>query len=199
MRVKVSWMTNQTNQWIVSLVRPPLMVLGFIAKAVYSLFLGRADKRLAQKTQEVLAASVKAELPFLFNEFGGVIIPNEGVPFPPGFDYAIVTVEVGELLFRFIRGRGDLDVRVAAASAATDWRDVTLVISAIEDPEDMKRKSFLSLSDFAPLLRRNMCRLVEAFSSAQYAETRQHLAKFDTYERVVTKQTQTEINRRLYS
>jgi hypothetical protein len=192
-------MANRSNQWIVSLVRPPLMVIGFIAKAVYSLLFGRADKRLAQKNQEVLAGSVKAELPFLFNEYDGGIIPNEGVPFPPGFDYAVVTVEVGELLFRFIRGRGDLDVRVAAKSNAADWHDVTLVISAIEDPEDMKRKSFLSLSDFAPLLRRNMSRLIEAFSSAQYAETRQHLAKFDTYERVVTKQTQTEINRRLYS
>lgn len=192
-------MANRSNQWIISLVRPPLMALGFIAKAVYSLFFGRADKRLAQKNQEILAASVKAELPFLFNEYGGVIIPNQGVPFPPGFDYAIVTVEVGDTLFRFIRGRGDLDVRVAAKSDVTDWHDVTLVISAIEVPEDMKRKSFLSLSDFAPLLRRNMSRLIEAFSSAQYAETRQHLAKFDTYERIVTKQTQTEINRRLYS
>jgi hypothetical protein len=192
-------MANQSNRWIVSLLRPPLIVLGFIAKAVYSLFFGRADKRLAQKNQEVLAANVKAELPFLFNEYDGVIIPNEGVRFPPGFDYAVVTVEVGELLFRFIRGRGDLDVRVAAKSDATDWHDVTLVISAIEDPEDMKRKSFLYLSDFAPLLRGNMSRLIEAFSNAQYAETRRHLAKFDTYERVVTKQTQTEINRRLYS
>lgn len=192
-------MANRSNRWIVSLVRPPLMVLGFIAKAVYLLFFGLADKRLAQKHQEMLAASVKAELPFLFNECGGVIIPNQGVPFYPGFDFAIITVEVGEILFRFIRGRGDLDVRVAAKSDATVWHDVTLVISAIEDPEDMKRKSFLSLSDFAPQLRRNMSRLVEAFSSAQYAETRQHLAKFDTYERVVTKQTETEINRRLYS
>ncbi len=158
-------MANRSNQWIVSLVRPPLMVLGFIAKAIYSLFFWRADKRLAQKHQEMLAASVKAELSFLFNEYDGVIIPNQGVPFPPGFDYAIVTLEVGELLFRFIRGRGDLDVQVAAKSDATDWHDVTLVISAIEEPEDMKRKSFLSLSDFAPLLRRNMSRLIDAFSA----------------------------------
>jgi hypothetical protein len=192
-------MSRQFKDLVISLIRPPLIVVGFIAKTIYALFFGRADKRLAQKQQDELANEIQQHLGFLFQEYGGRIIPNTGIKFPPGFDYAIVTVEAGELLFRFVRGRGDLDVQIATKANTNDWHDVSLVIGAIERPEEMQRKSFLSFADVASVLEPNMPQIKEAFSTARYADTQQNLANFKKYERVVTKQLQTEINRRLYS
>jgi hypothetical protein len=163
------------------------------------LFFGRADKRLAQRQQDQLAIEIQQNLTFLFTEYGARIVPNTGLRFPPGFDYAIVTVEVGDVLFRFIRGRGDLDVQIATKINANDWHDISLVIGAIENPDEMQRRSFVTFSDIAALLKTNILRIQEAFSDARYASTQQHLANFKQYERVVRKQLQTEINRRLYS
>ena len=52
------------------------------------------------------------------------IIPNEGVRFPPPFDYAVATIAVENLVLRFIRGLGEVGVFVAPASAPSDWHDL---------------------------------------------------------------------------
>jgi hypothetical protein len=184
---------------IISLIRPPLIVIGFVTKSLYSLFFGWADKRLGRRLEQQLGKDIKQNLSFIFDQYGGVIVPNTGVRFPPPFDYAVVTIEATDLLFRFYRGRGDLNVYVAPKQAPNDWNDVSLVISALKAPDDMQRRTFVLLSDMTYFLKAHMSEIQAAFSPENYANTLQNLAAFKRYERVVAKQLETEINRRLYS
>jgi hypothetical protein len=190
-------MGRELKSWIVAFITPPLLVVGFVFKTLYKLLFSGVDRRLARRDQNRLAKEIREEMPFLFDEYGARIVPNQGVPSPPGFDYAIVTLEIGDLLFRFIRGRGDLDIRVASKNTPKEWHDVLLVIRAMEDPDDMRYTGFIFLRDAAVVLRKKMTLIQEAFSSPRLAETQQHLGNHAKYARTVTKQLETEINRRL--
>lgn len=168
-------------------------------KSIYTVIWGRADKRLALKQQERLATEIQEQLFFLFKDYGARIVPNIGIRFPPPFDYAVVTLEVGELLFRFVRGRGEIDVQVKSKSAAKEWHDISLVIGALDNPDEMQHRTFVGLVDVAAVLKQNMSRINDAFCGPKYLELQQRLADFNKFARVVTKQLETEINRRLYS
>jgi hypothetical protein len=192
-------MSKPGRDLIISLIRPPLIVIGFVTKSLYSLFFGWADKRLGRRLEQQLGKDIKQNLSFIFDQYGGVIVPNTGVRFPLPFDYAVVTIEAADLLFRFYRGRGDLNVYVAPKQAPNDWNDVSLVISALKAPDDMQRRTFVLLSDMTYFLKAHMSEIQAAFSPENYANTLQNLAAFKRYERVVAKQLETEINRRLYS
>ena len=190
-------MGRELKSWLVAFITPPLLVVGFVVKTLYKLLFSGADRRLAKREQDRLAKEIHEEMPFLFGEYGARIIPNQGVPFPPGFDYAIVTLEIGDLLFRFIRGRGDLDVWVASKNAPQEWHDVLLVIRAMEDPADMRYAGFIFLRDAAVVLRKKMPLIQEALSAPRLTETQQHLGNHAKYARAVAKQLENEINRRL--
>lgn len=192
-------MVQRSNKWSVDVLKPPLEVIAFVAKAMYKLIFGRADRRLALRHQRQLAQDICDEMPFLFNEYGGKIIPNQGVPFPPGFDYAVVTMAISELRFRFVRGRGDLDVYVSSTHEPEVWRNVLLVISSVEGPDDLRYSAFISLRDAADVLRKKMPLVQEAFSSSRYPLTKLILDNHREYEKAVLKQLQNDINHRLYS
>jgi len=192
-------MGREFDSWVVAFVKPPLEAIRFVVKPIYSLVFGWLDRKMARDQQNRFANEIRMELPFLFNELGGRIIPNEGVRFPPGFDYAIVTIELRDLFFRFIRGRGDLDVYVAPGNVPKEWHDVLLVIRTMEDPDDMRHASFIFLRDVAVVLKKKMPLIQMAFSGARFSVTRAHLAKHYKYAKTVAKQLENEINRSLYS
>lgn len=83
--------------------------MGFILKPIGLLF-GLLDRPIARRNERQLRLDIAEAMPSLFSEYGGRVVPNEGVPFPPSFDYAFVTVAVGNFLIRFCRGRGELDL-----------------------------------------------------------------------------------------
>src|SRR5437660_8950399 len=161
-------MGRELNSWVIAFVKPPIDAIGFVVKPIYSLLFGWLDRKTAKDNQNRFANEIRAELPFLFNELGGRIIPNEGVRFPPGFDYAIVTIQAADLFFKFIRGRGDLDIYVASRNVPKEWHDVLLVVRTMEDPDDMRYSSFIFLRDAAVVLRKKMPLIQTAFSSARY-------------------------------
>ncbi len=86
---------------------------------------------MARQSEQRFAEDIRTYLAFLFSEHGAKVIPNQGVPFPPSFDGAYVTVAVGNLRLRFVRGRGDFSVRVASAFAPSNWEDFQLVADGI--------------------------------------------------------------------
>lgn len=116
---------------VIAIIRPPLLVIGFVVGHLYDLCFGWLDKRLARQHEQRFAEDIRANLSFLFSEHAAEIIPNEGTPFPPPFDGAYVTVAVGNLLLRFVRGRGDFSVEVASSFAPQDWEDFRLVADGI--------------------------------------------------------------------
>jgi hypothetical protein len=157
---------------VIAILRPPLLVLGFVFGNLYKLCLGWLDKRLARQHEQRFAEDIRKYLTFLFSEHGARIIPNEGVPFPPSFDGAYVTVAVGNLRLMFVRGRGDFSVRVASAFAPNDWEDFRLVADGI-GRWDMSKPGppRYTLETFEPILRSRLERLQGALSRDHFETT----------------------------
>ena len=157
---------------VIAILRPPLLVLGFVFGNLYELCFGWLDKRIARQNEQRFAEDVRTHLPRLFSEHGAKVIPNEGVPFPPSFDGAYVTVAVGNLRLRFVRGRGDFSVKVASAFAPNDWEDFQLVADGIGQWDTSKsRPGYYTLETFEPVLRSRLERLQEGLSKDRFETT----------------------------
>jgi hypothetical protein len=163
---------------LIAILRPPLLVLGFVFGNLYKLCFGWLDKRMARQNERRFAEDVRTYLAFLFSKHGAKVIPNEGVPFPPGFDGAYVTVAVGNLRLRFVRGRGDFSVRVASAFAPNDWEDFRLVADGIGQ-WDMSKAGprYYTLETFEPILRSRLERLQQALSKDRFETTLNNAVK----------------------
>jgi hypothetical protein len=73
-----------------------------------------------------------------------------------------VIVDLDNLLFRFVRGRGDLEVQVAPKSAPENWQSLQYVLGKVEVSESFERMHFLDL-EVARALEPRMGRLREHF------------------------------------
>jgi len=157
---------------LVALLRPPLLVLGFIFGNLYKICFSWHEKRLARRQEQRFADEIRAHLSFLFTEHGAQIIPNEGTPFPPSFDGAYVTVAVGVLRLQFVRGRGDFSVSVASEFAPHDWEEFRLVADNIGmwDTSQPQPPPY-SLETFEDVLRPRLAGLQEALSKERFEAT----------------------------
>jgi hypothetical protein len=163
---------------LIAILRPPLLVLGFIFGNLYKLCFGWLDKRGARQNEQRFAEDICTHLTFLFSEQGAKIIPNVGTPFPPSFDGAYVTVAVGNLHLRFIRGRGDFSVRVASAFAPNDWEDFRLVAEGISEwSTSQSRPRHYTLETLEPILRSRLGNLQDALSQERFEATLNNAAK----------------------
>lgn len=134
------------------------------------------DKDAAIKNHDRFAEDIRNRLSFLFTECGAEIVPNEGVRFPPGFDYAYVTVVAGNVRFQFLHGRGELRVDIAPRQNPRDLNEISTVLRAIDAlPGLVNRPAYLELRDFAHLLQTHWSALQQAFSEEQYARTKESL------------------------
>jgi hypothetical protein len=163
---------------VIAILRPPLLVLGFVFGNLYKLCFGWLDKRMARQNEQRFAEDVRRYLAFLFSEHGAKVIPNEGVPFQPSFDGAYVTVAVEHLRLRFVRGRGDFSVGVASAFAPNDWEDFRLVAEGIGQWDTSKAgPRYYTLETFEPILRPRLERLQEALSKDRFETTLNNAVK----------------------
>jgi hypothetical protein len=157
---------------VLVVLRPPLLILGFIFSNMYKLCFGWLDRRLARQSEDRFSYDIRTHLSFLFTEHGAQIIPNEGTPFPPAFDGAYVTVAVGALRLRFVRGRGDFSVSVASEFAPHDWEDFRLVADDVgEWDTSQPRAGEYSLENFERILRPRLAGLQEALSKDRFEAT----------------------------
>lgn len=157
---------------VIAIIRPPLLVIGFVVGHLYDLCFGWLDKRLARQHEQRFAEDIRANLSFLFSEHAAEIIPNEGTPFPPPFDGAYVTVAVGNLLLRFVRGRGDFSVEVASSFAPQDWEDFRLVADGISKWDiPQSRPEHYALETFAGILQSRIKALQEVRSKERFEQT----------------------------
>jgi len=157
---------------LIGVLRPPLLLLGFIFGNLYKLCFGWLDRRVARQNEQRFADNIRSHLSFLFTEHGAHIIPNEGTPFPPGFDGAYVTVAVGTIQLRFGRGRGEFGVSVASESAPQHWEDFRLVADDIGEWDTSRSRPYsYSLETFASVLRPRLAGLQEALSKDRFDAT----------------------------
>ncbi len=163
---------------VIATLRPPLLVLGFVFGNLYKLCFDWLDKRMARQNEQRFAEDIRTYLAFLFSEHGAKVVPNEGVPFPPSFDGAYVTVAVGNLRLRFVRRRGDFSVRIASAFAPNDWEDFQLVADGIGQWDTSKPgPRYYTLETFEPVLRSRLERLQEALSKDRFGTTLDNAVK----------------------
>jgi hypothetical protein len=189
-------MSREIHRWVGTLTRLPLLVLGFVIVNGYNLLFGWwLDKSLARRRQTRLDQDIHDSLRFLFDQHRGCRVPNEGVPFPPGFDYAFVTVAVDNLLLRFCRGRGELDVRVASKNAPDDWHELCLLLNLIEKNEDLQRWGIVDLWQAARLLEPKMDGLKRAFAADPDRDLKQRLADVYASDRIAMREAEWEINK----
>ena len=134
-----------------------------IVGGTYDFFFGWLDRKFARQNEGRLVMDVRRALPSLFTEHRGTVIPNEGVPFPPGFDYAFVTVSAGRFLLRFVRGRGELGVSIAPVFAPNDWHDLIDVVRTM-DPAAIQRPDFGDLTEVAKILEPRLGDLAQIYS-----------------------------------
>jgi hypothetical protein len=155
-----------------AVLRPPLLVLGFIFGNLYKICFGWLDKRLARQQEQRFADEIRTHLSFLFTEHGAQIIPNEGASFPLPFDFAYVTVAVGVLRLQFFRGRGDFSVSVASEFSPHDWEDFRLLADDIgEWDTSQPQPPPYSLETFEGVLRPRLAGLQEALSKERFEAT----------------------------
>jgi hypothetical protein len=179
-------------------VAPPLIFTGKIFGVVLGPAFASLNRHFARREMEKLEQDVRTELPFLFNEHEGHIVPTADVPFPPGFDYAFLTVEVGSLRIRFSRGRGELDVAVGAKGKPHDFYDLPLVLNLMDDGEEPDRRSVDDLRHASRLLRASLSRLEGALGShAADERLLERLKKVAVNDRIAIKEAEWEINKQL--
>lgn len=190
-------MGTMAKRWMVTALRIPLLVVGFILRPIYGLLFSRYDKKLARRNYEVLAKDIQDDLPFVFGELAGYILPDKSQRFPRYFDYAVVTVETSVFELKFTRGRGELTVQVAPKFSPDGWHELSTILFVIDIP-GVKRGSIATLRQAGDLIRQNMNAISSAMSENKYPEIKAQLVDLSMRDRIVAKQLETEINRKIY-
>ncbi|MGH9684128.1 MAG: hypothetical protein ACRD4S_11030 [Candidatus Acidiferrales bacterium] len=140
-----------------------------IGKAYWVLFGWWYDAPRARRAEQQFAGEILEGLPFLFGQYRAEIIPNEGIRFPSPFGYAFVTVAVGHLLLRFVRGRGEFRVLVASRGKVRDWRDwkdIQVVQAVLDESDERSAHVWIrNVAGASRLLQGELPRLLAATSA----------------------------------
>lgn len=190
-------MSGRLLRFVVEELMRPVVLLGRVISAVYSLAFGRADELESRKRDHDFAAEISANVPVLSEKNGATAVPDPQAKYPRPFDYVVAIIQVNGVLFRFTRGRSELRIQVAPGGTE-EWHELSWLLTLLAVPEWEATKPFCSLEDVAGVLEKSMDLIKEAFSSRLRVDTVRKLSEFRQYERVVAKQLETEINRRLY-
>jgi len=178
------------------LMKPILVPIFWALGKAYNVLFGPSDLRSSHSSEEQLRQKIRENLSFLFDEYGARIESDQTLPHPRPFDYAVVITSIQGLAFRFIRGRGEFTVQVSPTRIPLVWEDLTLVLNII-DPA-FQQRDFSSFADAAVALKGHIASLREAFSAGE-SELQRRLSDAHIHERVVIRQRENEINRRLYN
>jgi hypothetical protein len=198
---------SKLTRWVLErLVRPIVVPVGFVLGKIYDFFFWESNVRLSQEHEKQLTSEIQQNLPFLFSEYAGIIVPIESIEEPVSkslqhprpFDYAVVIVAVNDLLFRFIRGRGEFNIQVTKRCAPKNWGELPWILYWLGWRENMgEPRSFMSMEDVAKALRPRMDLLLEEYSERRYSEMRQRVTIARAEERADARQLSAELNRKL--
>ena len=118
---------TKIEQWaILFLLAPLIIVMKLLSGIYFVVFKWWLDARLVRKSNEALAREVCKYLGFLFTDYGARFVPNGKDP-PAAFDFAQVTLSVGDLIFQICRGRGEINLTVASLQNPTEFHEFSTV------------------------------------------------------------------------
>ncbi len=192
-------MGREFNKFLIDVLKPPALVIGFVVKGFYRLLIGWwYDKRVRVRQQNQLLQEVQEQFHFLFATHDAEIVANSDIGHLAALDCPIVTVSVEGLFVRFIEHRGTRQVHVASERLPKELQELSSVLNAME-PDKVRRHSVIFFQDAARLLERDWNLVKRAFSPDRYTELREQLEHAYGHEMAVTREVQDEINRKLYS
>jgi hypothetical protein len=166
-------MRKHTRQLLAELVRPPVLLVGFVVKTIYRAAFGWwLDPWLQRRANQLLIEDIRAKLPFLFPD--GSIVQHPQIRVLP-FDYASVEVGWGNLLFSFTRGREETNVVVAPRHAPNMCYELGPVIAALENRRYTECDAVNDLYDAANLVQPYLQTLNAAFSERDFPIIKQKL------------------------
>src|SRR5215469_6469891 len=166
-------MRKHNRRLLVELIRPPVLLLGFVVKTIYGALFGWwLDPWLGRKANQSLLEDVRAKLPFLFPN--GSVVEHPKIRVLP-FDYASVEISWENLLFSFTRGREETSVVVAPRHAPNMSYELGPVIATLENRRYSDRHAIHDLHDAANLLQPRLQALNAAFSERDFLIIKQKL------------------------
>jgi hypothetical protein len=158
-------MTENGTQPKFSLPSPTTIIGNAIGLAYRILFEWWLDAPIARKKEAQFVAEIRAQLAFLFDDFGAIVVNEPGTSVRPAYRPSIVTLAIGRLLLRFVRGRGEFRVDAALSGRTShwrDWKDIRYVLAvAHEDDENYELPPLFDLSGADRLLRLELPKLLE--------------------------------------
>jgi hypothetical protein len=163
---------SPVKSFILTLLSPLLAIFGIIFFGLYKILWGWwADERRSRILQRDFAKEIRVSLGFLFDQFGGQVVPNLR-KYPPVADYAVVTVAVQTVLLRFMRGRGEFRVDIAPTDSPNAWQEVGEALAEAEGyPESGEVPKYFRFTDFGRLLYPNFELLVRTICSRKSEST----------------------------
>jgi hypothetical protein len=174
---------------------------------MYDSFFRNHDIRLSKEEEVAFALEIEQKVPFLFGEYGGVIVPLESIQVhPPEWLQhprpSVAIVATDKLIFRFLRGHGELRGWVTSKrDPDTTWPrlgDLEVVLAKLGWREGLGPRPFSSVEDLAAALKPRMDRLKAAFSADQYPEMKKYLVEAQDAEKAAARIASIELNRKLY-
>jgi len=187
--------TRPQPLWI-TVLRPPLLALAFIFKTIHKVcFAWWLDPWLQRRQNQSLCDDVQANLYFLYS--GGQLIHEKHPKILP-FDYAMVRIIFGNIVFCFTRGRDELNVSLSPRHAPNDTHLLSVVIAVLDSKDVTEQREVCYLSELAELLRPRLDALNHAFSEQSYPDFQKRFASEKQTLRTLTREAEWELNKRLY-
>lgn len=152
----------------------------------------------ALEHQAKFEQDIRDAIPFLFTEKAAVVVPNEGVPFPPGFDGAYVTLSTDSFRLQFMRGRGELSCLLAHPASPAQWHDLEILVAYVVDPDSYSRIPIHTLFQASTQLQANWPALWALFEPAKTPELSSFSEELHRREAAGMRAWEEDINRKLY-
>jgi hypothetical protein len=174
----------------------PIRALFFFGKCFYKAFFSWwYDPWQQGKANEALWHEVQARLYFLAAT--GELVKERRPAILP-FDYASINIVFKNLRFCFTRGQGEFNVTLSPARFPSHTYHLESVLAALSSNETSEVQRIDTLEEVAEVLRSRLDAISESFSETEYPEFREKLLKEKESERILIRQSEWELNRRLY-
>jgi len=153
---------KKAHRYLSACFRALSFVLGKVWRISFGWWLDPISQR---RKNQALWNDVQANLYFLYS--GGQPIIETHPNIQP-FDYASVRISYGNVLYCFTRGRGEVNVTLAARHAPARSHELSKVIAALENARVAPIGNGLASASSA--IHSRLAALDEAFSEGRYSE-----------------------------
>lgn len=187
-------MGSAIRELFINVTRPLYRTITLLLKTTYHLLFFWLDIWMQRKNDQALQEDMERNLYFLVSK--GRPVKKKRLQILP-FDYSSACFSLENVYFCFTRGRGELNISLSPIGDTNDIHDLVIVIAVLDSKEVTEINPIEDLHKAAELLRSRMEAINDAFSERQYPEFRRKLVAAEESSKMVTRQIEWELNKRL--